>query len=45
MKLNKIEDAIYMVHEFDNKSNEGNFLNNIHPLIKLIITVIYIYCC
>ena len=40
--MNKIEDAIYTVHEFDNKSNEGKFLNNIHPLIKLIITVIYI---
>lgn len=40
--MNKIEDAIYTVHEFDNKSDEGNFLNNIHPLIKLIITVIYI---
>lgn len=40
--MNKINDAIYTVHELDNKSNEGKLLNNIHPIVKLIITAIYI---
>lgn len=40
--MNKIEDAIYTAHKLDNQSNSEKFLNNIHPLAKLIITVIYI---
>ena len=40
--MNKIEDAIYQVHYIDNKSNNNNILNKIHPLVKLIISVIYI---
>lgn len=40
--MNKIEDAIYTVHKLDNESNKGTFLNKIHPLSKLIITVFYI---
>ena len=40
--MNKIEDAIYQVHYIDNNSNNNNILNKIHPLVKLIITVIYI---
>ena len=40
--MNKVEDAIYSVHVVDNKSNSHHFLNKIHPLVKLMITVIYI---
>ena len=40
--MNKIEDAIYQVHYIDNNSNNNNILNKIHPLVKLIISVIYI---
>lgn len=40
--MNKIEDAIYQVHYIDNNSNNNNILNKIHPLVKLIISVVYI---
>lgn len=40
--MNKIEDAIYQVHHIDNNSNNNNILNKIHPLVKLIISVVYI---
>lgn len=40
--MNKIENAIQTVHKFDRKSNQNNLLNNIHPLVKLSITIIYI---
>lgn len=39
--MNKIEDAIQTVHKLD-KKQENNFLNNIHPLPKLLITILYI---
>ena len=40
--MNKIEDAIYQVHFMDNKANSHTFLNKIHPLVKLLISIIYI---
>lgn len=40
--MNRIEDAIYQVHLMDNKTNNNTFLNQVHPLVKLLITVIYI---
>ena len=40
--MNKIEDAIYQVHYIDNNSNNNNILNKIHPLVKLIISIVYI---
>ena len=40
--MNKIEDGIYQVHYIDNNSNNNNILNKIHPLVKLIISVVYI---
>lgn len=40
--MNKIEDAIYQVHYIDNSSNNNNILNKIHPLVKLIISLVYI---
>lgn len=40
--MNKIGDAIYQVHYIDNNSNNNNILNKIHPLVKLIISVVYI---
>ena len=39
--MNKIEDAIQTVHKLD-KKQENDFLNNIHPLPKLLITILYI---
>ena len=38
--MDKIENAIKEVHFIDNKSNK--LLNKIHPLVKLVLTVIYI---
>lgn len=40
--MSKIEDAIYQVHIIDNKANSNRFLNKIHPLVKLLISIIYI---
>lgn len=40
--MNKIDNAIKEVHSIDQSSNSNTYLNRIHPLIKLIITVIYI---
>ena len=40
--MNKIEDAIYQVHFMDDKANSNTFLNKIHPLVKLSITIMYI---
>ena len=39
--MSKIEDAIYEIHYIDNKSN-NMFFSKIHPLVKLITTIIYI---
>lgn len=40
--MSKIEDAIYEIHHMDNMANSNRFLNKIHPLVKLLITVLYI---
>lgn len=40
--MSKISNAIKEVHFIDNKANNNKFLNKIHPLVKLIITIIYI---
>ena len=40
--MNKIENAIKEVHNIDESSNSNSYLNRIHPLIKLIITIVYI---
>ena len=40
--MNKIENAIKELHFMDYKANSNNVLNKIHPIVKLMITVIYI---
>lgn len=40
--MNKIENAIQTIHKLEKQSNNNNLLNKIHPLIKLLLTVIYI---
>ena len=40
--MSKIEDAIYEIHHMDNMANSNRFLNKIHPLVKLLIIVLYI---
>lgn len=40
--MSKISNAINEVHFLDDKANSNQFLNKIHPVVKLIITIIYI---
>lgn len=40
--MDKIEDAIQTVHKLDMKNGQKSFLNEIHPTIKLLLTIIYI---
>ena len=40
--MNKIDDAIKTVHHMDYQANHNGYLNRIHPLVKLLITVTYI---
>lgn len=40
--MNRIEEAIYDLHFMDNKSNDNCPLNNIHPLVKLATTILYV---
>lgn len=40
--MNKIENAIKEIHNIDYNANKSGFLNNIHPLLKIIITISYI---
>lgn len=40
--MNRIKDAIYQVHFIDNIANNNRYLNKIHPLVKLLIAILYI---
>ena len=40
--MNKIDNAIKTVHHMDYHGNHNGYLNKIHPLVKLLITIIYI---
>ena len=40
--MNKIDNAIKTVHHMDYHANHNGYLNKIHPLVKLLITIIYI---
>lgn len=40
--MNKIDNAIKTVHHMDSQANQKGYLNRIHPLAKLLITIIYI---
>lgn len=40
--MNKIDKVIYKIYNVDELSNEDHWINNIHPLIKLVLTIFYI---
>lgn len=40
--MSKLNRAIYEIHSIDDLANRDCWINKIHPLIKLILTVIYI---
>ena len=40
--MNKIDNAIKTVHHMDYQANHNGYLNTTHPLVKLLITIIYI---
>lgn len=40
--MNKIEGAIQTIHRLDMKNKNNTFLNNIYPIFKVFITVLYI---
>lgn len=40
--MNKLDRALYEIHHMDTLADRDQWLNNIHPLVKLIITVSYI---
>ena len=40
--MNKIDNAIKTVHHIDYQANHNGYLNRIHPLVKLLVTIIYI---
>lgn len=40
--MNKINEAIYTIHYIDYMSSRNKWINNIHPLVKLLITIFYI---
>lgn len=39
--MNKLDNALYEIHHMDTLANRDQWMNRIHPLVKLIITV----CC
>ena len=40
--MSKIQEAINEIHRIDNKTYDNSFFIKIHPLIKFLITIIYI---
>ena len=40
--MEKIDRAIGEIHKLDNMSDEDKWMNNIHPLVKLFLTLFYI---
>ena len=40
--MTKIESAISEIHSLDRLSDRNQWVNNIHPLVKLVLTVFYI---
>jgi cobalt/nickel transport system permease protein len=42
MHLNKISSIIYEIHIIEKNASRKNWINAIHPLIKLFLTIIYI---
>lgn len=42
MTMNRIDNAILTVHKIDRYSKKDRFANNIHPVVKVLLTAIYI---
>lgn len=42
--MGKITNAMYEIHELDEMAEKDTRINQVHPLVKLIITVVYITC-
>lgn len=42
--MGKISSALYEIHELDEMAEKNTRLNEVHPLVKLTITVVYITC-
>lgn len=42
--MGKITKAIYEIHEMDDMAEKKTKINQVHPLVKLIITIVYITC-
>jgi len=42
--MSKMTGAIYEIHQIDEIAQRKNWINDIHPLIKLIVTIGYILC-
>lgn len=40
--MSKISSAIYEIHHMDTVAARNQWMNNVHPLVKLVLTIIYI---
>lgn len=40
--MSKLDNALYEIHHMDTLATRNQWLNRIHPLVKLLITIIYI---
>ena len=40
--MSKIDGAIYEIHYMDTVANRDQWVNQIHPLVKLLLTILYI---
>jgi cobalt/nickel transport system permease protein len=42
--MGKITNAIYEIHQMDEMAEKKTKINQIHPLVKLLLTILYITC-
>ncbi|MDY4970727.1 MAG: hypothetical protein SO101_10810 [Lachnospiraceae bacterium] len=40
--MNQISNAIYEIHHMDTIASRDQWVNRIHPLVKFVLTVVYI---
>ena len=40
--MNQINGAIYEIHHMDMLSSRDQWVNRVHPLVKLVLTIVYI---
>ena len=40
--MSKLDHALYEIHHMDTLADRDQWLNHIHPLVKLIVTISYI---